>query len=58
MENFLDSVRSRKDPNLPADLGYKAMVAIRMGVDSYRQGDTIFFDAKREKASSRSVAKA
>jgi len=58
MENFLDSVRSRKDPNLPADLGYKAMVAIRMGVDSYRQGDTIFFDAKRERASSRSVAKA
>lgn len=58
MENFLDSVRSRKDPNLPADLGYKAMVAIRMGVDSYRQGDTVFFDAKRERASSRAVAKA
>jgi len=58
MENFLESVRNRKDPNLPADLGYKAMVAIRMGVDSYRQGNTVFFDAKRERASSKAVAKA
>ena len=57
MENFLDSVRSRKDPNLPADLGYKAMVAIRMGVDAYRQGATMFFDARRERASTRAVAK-
>jgi predicted dehydrogenase len=58
MENFLDAVRSRKDPNLPAELGYRAMVAIRMGVDAYRQHDTLFFDAKRERATNRSIAKA
>ncbi|MFN0124173.1 MAG: Gfo/Idh/MocA family protein [Blastocatellia bacterium] len=58
MDNFLDSVRSRQDPNLPADLGYKAMVPIRLGVDSYRKGDVMFFDRKTEKASSRLMAKA
>lgn len=57
MENFLDAVRSRKDPNLPAELGYRAMVAIRMGVDSYRQHDTLFFDPKRERATNRSIAR-
>jgi len=44
MDNFLASVRSRKDPNLPADLGYKAMAAIGMGVQSYREGKVLQFD--------------
>nr|MBA3442954.1 Gfo/Idh/MocA family oxidoreductase [Pyrinomonadaceae bacterium] len=58
MDNFLDSVRSRQDPNLPAELGYKAMAAIRMGVDSYRKQDVMYFDAKRQKASTKPLAKA
>ena len=58
MDNFLEAVRSRQEPNFPADLGYKAMAAIRMGVDAYRQNDVLFFDAQREKASSRPIAKA
>jgi predicted dehydrogenase len=58
MENFLQCVRSRKEPNFPAELGYKAMAAIRMGVDAYRQQNTIFFDARRERASTRPVTKA
>ena len=32
MDNFLESVRSRKEPNFPAKLGYQAMAAIAMGV--------------------------
>jgi predicted dehydrogenase len=58
LDNFIDSVRSRKEPNLPADLGYKAMAAIRMSVDSYRQGEILFFDRQKEKASARRSAKA
>jgi predicted dehydrogenase len=50
MDNFLDCVRSRKEPNLGAELGYKVMAAIRMGVDAYRQQTTIKWDARRERA--------
>ncbi len=50
MDNFLDCVRSRQEPNLGAELGYKVMAAIRMGVDAYRQQTTIRWDARKEKA--------
>lgn len=50
MDNFMDCVRSRKEPNLGAELGYKVMAAIRMGVDAYRQQTTIKWDARRERA--------
>jgi hypothetical protein len=58
MENFLDSVRSRQAPNLDAELGYRVMAAIRMGVDAYRQQTTIHWDARRERATTRAGAKA
>lgn len=57
MDNFLDAVRSRQQPNLNADLGYKVMAAIRMGVDAYRQETTMRWDVRRERATSR-LAKA
>ncbi len=57
MDNFLDAVRSRQQPNLNAELGYKVMAAIRMGVDAYRQQTTLQWDARRERAVTR-VAKA
>ncbi|MBL8168042.1 MAG: Gfo/Idh/MocA family oxidoreductase [Acidobacteria bacterium] len=50
MDNFMDCVRSRKEPNLGAELGYKVMAAIRMGVDAYRQQTTIKWDPRKEKA--------
>jgi predicted dehydrogenase len=50
MENFLDCVRSRQEPNLGAELGYKVMAAIRMGVDAYRQQTTIRWDVRKERA--------
>ena len=58
MENFLEAVRSRQEPNFPADLGYRAMAAIRMGVDAYRQHEVLYFDPRREKATSRPIAQA
>ncbi len=49
MDNFLDCVRSRKDPNLSAELGYKAMAAIGMGVQSFRESKVLQFDRERQR---------
>ena len=46
--NFLDCVRSRKDPVFDADMGYKVMTAIDLGVKSYRQNKVMAFDTQRE----------
>jgi predicted dehydrogenase len=53
MENFLESVRSRREPNLGAELGYKVMTAIRMGVDAYRKQTMIHWDGQRQRAIAR-----
>jgi len=55
MDNFLECVRSRKEPNLPAQLGYQAMAAIGMGVQAYRGHQVLFFDRQREKVSTTDV---
>jgi predicted dehydrogenase len=55
MDNFLDCVRSRQEPNLPARLGYQAMAAIAMGVQAYRKDEVLFFDRRRERVSTRPV---
>jgi len=48
MANFVDSIRSGKEPNCPFDLGFRVSVACRMAVDSYRLGRTLRWDAVRE----------
>jgi hypothetical protein len=48
MENFLDSIRTGKEPNCPFELGFRVSIACRMAVDSYRQGRTLRWDATRE----------
>ena len=48
-ENFFECVRSRKTPNLDAETGCMVMTAIRLGVDSYREGRQKMFDAKTQK---------
>ena len=48
MENFLASVRSRKQPVFDAHFGYQVMTAIKLGVDSYRRGEIMGFDASSE----------
>ena len=55
MDNFLDCVRSRQEPNLPARLGYQAMAAIAMGVQSYRDQDVLYFDSRRERVTDRKI---
>ncbi|MGE5569495.1 MAG: Gfo/Idh/MocA family protein [Rhodospirillales bacterium] len=42
--NFFSCVRSRKQPNAHAELGYQMVVAIKLGVEAYRQGKTMLFD--------------
>jgi predicted dehydrogenase len=49
MDDFLESVRTRKAPHLDADTGYRAMAAIGMGVTAYRRNEVLFFDAKKER---------
>jgi predicted dehydrogenase len=44
--NFFDCMRSRKAPNLPAELGYQIMAAIGLGVESYRQRRAVLFDQR------------
>ena len=48
VDNFLDCVRSRQQPNCPVDLGYKVSVATDLSVRSYRNGKVYYFDADRE----------
>ena len=49
MENFFDCVRSRRQPNLDADFGYRAMVAIGLGVEAYRESRQMAFDPATER---------
>ena len=55
MDNFLECVRSRQEPNLPARLGYQAMAAIGMGVQAYRRHEVLFFDRRREKVTNKPI---
>jgi hypothetical protein len=48
-ENFLESVRSRKQPNFDADFAYRVDTAIHVGVESYREGRMMIFDNKAER---------
>lgn len=48
MTNWLECLRSRKQPHLDAQAAYKTMVAIALGVKSYREGKVIHFDPEKE----------
>jgi predicted dehydrogenase len=48
VDNFFDCMRSRKQPNCHADLGYKVSVTIDLSVRSYRDGKVYYFDPERE----------
>ncbi len=51
MQNFFDCIRSGKQTNCPAEVGYRVSVACRMAVDSYRQGHSLRWDAAKEEVS-------
>jgi len=48
-ENFLECVRSRKQPRLHPLLGFQVTTAIRLGVESYREGKVKCFDAATQR---------
>jgi predicted dehydrogenase len=48
MQNFLDCVRSRKQPNCPFEIGFRSAIACQMAVASYRQGRTVRWNAGQE----------
>ncbi len=48
-DNFFECMRSRKEPRLNGTFGYQIMTAIKLGVDSYREGKVKFFDPGTEK---------
>jgi hypothetical protein len=46
-EDWLDCMRSRQSPVYNALRGYQVMVAIALGVESYRKGKVMAFDPVR-----------
>ena len=48
MQNFIDCVRSRKEPNCPFELGFRSAIACQMANTSYRRGRPVQWDEKRE----------
>jgi predicted dehydrogenase len=48
MQNFIDCVRSGREPNCPFEVGYRVSIACGMAVESYRRAHTVRWDAKRE----------
>ena len=46
LQNFLDCVRSRKEPNAPVELGYRTAVAAHLANLSYRQKERVTFPAR------------
>ena len=49
MRNFLQCVRTRQKPIFDAWFGYQVMVAISLGVESYRAGRMMGFDPESER---------
>jgi predicted dehydrogenase len=47
--NFFACVRSRKQPNAPAEVGHQILAAIKLGVYAYREGRTKLFDPKTQR---------
>jgi len=43
-DNWLNSMRSREKPAYDSLKGYQVMVAIKLGVESYREGRIMTFD--------------
>lgn len=46
--NFFACVRSRQQPNAPAQIGFQILTAIKLGVDAYREGVTKIFDPQSQ----------
>jgi predicted dehydrogenase len=48
MQNFVDCIRSGKEPHCPFELGYRVSIACRMALESFHQGRTVRWDPRTE----------
>jgi predicted dehydrogenase len=48
MRNFMDCVRSRKEPDCPFEIGFRSAIACQMAVAAYRQRREVRWDAETE----------
>jgi predicted dehydrogenase len=48
MQDFVECIRSGKEPNSPFDLGYRVSIACRMALESFHQGRTVRWDPRTE----------
>jgi predicted dehydrogenase len=48
MQNFLDCVRSRKEPVCPFEMGFRAAIACQMAIASYRRQRTVRWDPQTQ----------
>ncbi len=48
MQNFVDCIRSGKEPHCPFELGYRVSVACRMALESFHQSRTVRWDPRTE----------
>jgi predicted dehydrogenase len=55
IDNFLSSMRSRQKPHLDVETGAKAVVVINLAAQSYREGRTLYWDARNWKATDKPV---
>ncbi len=44
MQNFIDCVRTRKQPNCPFEIGFRSAIACQMAIASYRERRTVRWD--------------
>jgi predicted dehydrogenase len=49
--NWLDCIRSGKEPNAPAELGLRSLLPLHLANMAYREGKKITWDAEAQKAS-------
>ena len=57
-ENFLQCMRTREEPVLSGLTAYKAMVPIAMSVESYRSGQMLYFDERKQQVVTKPLKKA
>ena len=50
MTNFIECVRSRKEPNAPVEIGYRSAVAAHMANLSYRQKQRVTLETAKQSA--------
>jgi predicted dehydrogenase len=48
MQNFVECIRSAKEPNCGFELGYRVSIACRMALESFHQGRTVRWDPRTE----------